>query len=375
MLPSRSLRLRPSLYSSFRFLPVRTPSQKRHFVQNLNEGFLDLALALPYPAHWPAYSATIILLTVVVRTALLPTVFWATRRQFRFERNVVPVLRELKPIVMHEQANAMRKEGLLENKELRAEIHAKRCHDIMQMKSKELVKLHKCRPLTTALMPVMAQAPLFIVLTMVFARLAADPTSPFDSESFLTLSTLNHPDPTFTMPVVVGLLTMANVESSHWVLNPAEKEALKEKEKKMKETVAKSGDRLSMVKFNLQSNLKDSLRVLSILRIGLASIAPGAVTLYWVTSAAFGLFQTWLVNSLAMKKRRGLLATSTQIPTPTPTPYGAASTQKQKPRATSSAQVSRAVPGSGSGSALANVKVKLKAPSPPPSDQKPPKGL
>lgn len=110
---------------------------------------------------------------------------------------------------------------------------------------------------------------------MVFARLAADPTSPFDSESFLTLSTLNHPDPTFTMPVVVGLLTMANIESSHWVLNPAEKEALKEKEKKMKETVAKSGDRLSMVKFNLQSNLKDSMRVLSILRIGLASIAPG----------------------------------------------------------------------------------------------------
>ncbi|KAJ3882916.1 60Kd inner membrane protein-domain-containing protein [Lentinula edodes] len=268
----------------------------------------------------------------------------------------------------------MRKEGLLENKELRAEIHAKRCHDIMQMKSKELVKLHKCRPLTTALIPVMAQAPLFIVMTMVFARLAADPTSPFDSESFLTLSTLNHPDPTFTMPVVVGLLTMANVESSHWVLNPAEKEALKEKEKKMKETVAKSGDRLSMVKFNLQSNLKDSMRVLSILRIGLASIAPGAVTLYWVTSAAFGLFQTWLVNSLAMKKRREFLATSTQIPTPTPTPHGAASTQKQKPRGTSSAQVSRAVPGSGSGSALANVKVKTKTPSPPRSGQKPLKG-
>lgn len=151
MLPSRSLRLRPSIYSSFRFTPVRTPSQKRHFVQNLNEGFLDLALALPYPAHWPAYSATIILLTVVIRTALLPTVFWvcanvvygrvctlqppfkqATRRQFRFERNVLPVLRELKPIVMHEQANAMRKEGLLENKELRAEIHAKRCHDIVR---------------------------------------------------------------------------------------------------------------------------------------------------------------------------------------------------------------------------------------------------
>ncbi|KAJ3799095.1 membrane insertase OXA1/ALB3/YidC, partial [Lentinula aff. detonsa] len=284
----------------------RTPSNKRHFIQNLNEGFLDLALALPYPAHWPAYSATIILVTVAVRTAVLPTVFWATRRQFRYEKNVIPILRELKPMVMHEQAVAMRKEGLLENKELRAEIHARRCHDIMQVQGEELEKRYRCKPLTTAFIPIVAQAPLFIAMTMVFARLAADPTSPFDSESFLTLSTLNHPDPTFTLPVMVGLLTMANVESSHWVLNSAEREMVKENEKKMKEAVEKSGDSWSMVKLKLKSNMKDSMRVLSIFRIGLAAIAPGAVTLYWVTSAAYGLFQTWLVNWLAVKKRREL---------------------------------------------------------------------
>ena len=63
-------------------------------------------------------------------------------------------------------------------------------------------------------------------MTIMFARLAADPTCPFDSESFLTLTTLNHPDPTFTLPVILGLVTMANVESSHWVLNPEEKAAL-----------------------------------------------------------------------------------------------------------------------------------------------------
>ncbi|KAJ3819144.1 60Kd inner membrane protein-domain-containing protein [Lentinula raphanica] len=347
MFSTRSLRLRPSLHSSLRLSPTRTPSNKRFFIQSINEGFLDLALALPYPAHWPAYSTTIILLTVVARTAVLPAVFWATRRQSRYERNVLPVLRELKPIVMHEQAIAMRKEGLLENKELRAEIHAKRCHEIMKTRSKELEKTYRCKPLITSLIPAMAQAPLFIAMTMVFARLAADPISPFDSESFLTLSSLDHPDPTFTLPVVVGLLTMANVESSHWVLNPTERDMVKENEKKMKEAVEKSGDKWSKLSFKLKSNMKDSMRVLSILRIGLAAVAPGAVTLYWVTSAAYGLFQTWLVNWLAVRKRRQWLATSP------PNPRVTVDSQKQTLGAI---PLAYAQPSSGSGTALSSLK-------------------
>ncbi|KIK68031.1 hypothetical protein GYMLUDRAFT_155039 [Collybiopsis luxurians FD-317 M1] len=207
----------------------------------------------------------------------------------------------------------MQKEGLLLDKENRAKIHAKRCRDIMKVKRKELAKIHHCSPVTTALIPIVPQVPLFVLMTMTFARLAADPTSPFDTESFLTLSTLNHPDPTFTLPVVLGLITMANVESSHWVLSPEEKAALKESEKNMAVNVEKSGDKWTKVKLNLRSRLKDSMRILSILRIGLASIAPGAVTLYWVTSAIFGLAQTWLVNRIEVKRRRKLIASTPPI--------------------------------------------------------------
>ncbi|KAE9389621.1 hypothetical protein BT96DRAFT_967944 [Gymnopus androsaceus JB14] len=190
---------------------------------------------------------------------------------------------------MHEQALAMQKEGLLQDKDTRGKIHAKRCHDIMKAKSKELVKTYKCSTVPTTLIPAIAQ-------------------------SFLTLSTLNHPDPTFTLPVIVGLVTMANVESSTWFMNATEKEALRANEAKRAEMVAKSQDRWSMVKLNLVKNVKDSMRILSVLRIGLASIAPGAVVLYWVTSATFGLVQTWLVNWLDMRWRRKLVA-STPPPT------------------------------------------------------------
>lgn len=145
----------------------------------------------------------------------------------------------------------------------------------MTAKGKELEKTHKCSTLPTTLIPALAQMPPFMIMTIMFARIAADPTSPFDSETFLTLITLNHPDPTFTLPVILGLVTMANVESSSWFMNATEKAALKENQEKRAEMVAKSQDRWSMVKLNLVNNLKDSMRVLSVLRIGLASIAPG----------------------------------------------------------------------------------------------------
>ncbi|KAF5390705.1 hypothetical protein D9757_002707 [Collybiopsis confluens] len=253
---------------------ARRPHHARHFTQYANQAFLDLAIALPYAPHWPAYSATIILVTVAARVVVLPAVFWSTRRQLRYERHVLPVLGQLKPVIMHEEAILMQKEGLLADKEKRAKIHAQRCRDILKAKRKELASIHSCSPVTTALIPIVPQVPLFVAMTMMFARLAADPTCPFDSESFLTLTTLNHPDPTFTLPVILGLVTMANVESSQWVLNPEEKAALKESEKQMAANVEKSGDKWTKAKLNLRSKLKDSMRILSILRIGLASIAP-----------------------------------------------------------------------------------------------------
>jgi hypothetical protein len=63
---------------SRRIARLRPPSNKRFFVQSLCDGFLDLAIALPFPPSVPAYSATIILVTVASRLALFPIALWVS---------------------------------------------------------------------------------------------------------------------------------------------------------------------------------------------------------------------------------------------------------------------------------------------------------
>lgn len=61
-----------------RCVHARQPSNKRFFVQSLCDGFLDLAIALPFPPSVPSYSATIILVTVASRVALFPLALWVS---------------------------------------------------------------------------------------------------------------------------------------------------------------------------------------------------------------------------------------------------------------------------------------------------------
>jgi hypothetical protein len=52
---------------------------KRRFTSAIQDGFLDLAIALPWPPSFPPYSSTIILLTVVSRLALsVPFSVWVS---------------------------------------------------------------------------------------------------------------------------------------------------------------------------------------------------------------------------------------------------------------------------------------------------------
>ncbi|EEB95129.1 hypothetical protein MPER_05950, partial [Moniliophthora perniciosa FA553] len=186
-------------------------------------------------------------------------------------------------------------------KEYPEKIHKERCTAIMTARRKELWKIHKCSPLITMAVPPLSQIPPFVIMTMIFARLSADPFSGFDSESVFTLTTLNHADPTMTMPVILGLLTMANVEVNNWVLTATEKGMQKEIQEKKEQIAQEQGVR----HIEPQKIVKSAMRVLSVGRIGLGAIAPGAVCLYWVTSAAFGLVQTWILNYLeAQRKRR-----------------------------------------------------------------------
>ncbi|TFK75819.1 hypothetical protein BDN72DRAFT_891695 [Pluteus cervinus] len=270
-------------------------------MQQLGNGFLDLAIALPLPPSLPPYSTTIILVTLLSRFALLPFTIWGKNRARRIEEVVMPKIEELKPLVTKQVFEAMQKERIKGDKAFLQETHAKRSMEILDKKREELFAEHKCRPLPSIIIPPLSQLPVFVVMTIALGRLSVDPT-PFDSESFLTLSTLAHPDPTMTLPILLGVLTMANVESSNWLMTAAERERMRKAEEANAKRAAESG----VTSIRPQSVVKNGLRVLSIGRIIVAAMTPGSITLYWLTSAAFGLLQTWTMDWLDIRRRRRL---------------------------------------------------------------------
>jgi inner membrane protein COX18 len=113
-------------------------------------------------------------------------------------------------------------------------------------------------------------------------RLSQDPT-PFDSESFLTLTSLAHPDPTMTFPVILGFLTMAHVESGNWVMTAAEREQQRASE-------AEEAKRVGRIRPG--KIIKSSLRSLSIVRIVVAALTPGVSRNYSVQCAT-GIYTLW----------------------------------------------------------------------------------
>jgi inner membrane protein COX18 len=105
--------------------------------------------------------------------------------------------------------------------------------------------------------------------SIVLNRLSQAPT-PFDSESFLMLSTLAHADPTATLPIALGLITLANVESSRWFMTDAQRER-QEKVQKWKEDRIARGETV----IEPQKIIKSALRLISVGRIVVATMVPG----------------------------------------------------------------------------------------------------
>lgn len=139
----------------------------------------------------------------------------------------------------------------------------------MTRKFNELIKERKCDPKWTIPVSALVQAPPYIAFSMILSRVAADPLTPFRSESFMTLTSLAHSDPTMTLPIVLGIISMANVDTRNWWLTAAERE----REKKYHEWKAAKAEQQG--KAYIQSPLKSALRGLSVVRIGLAMLVPG----------------------------------------------------------------------------------------------------
>ena len=121
----------------------------------------------------------------------------------------------------------------------------------------------------TILMPVLSQLPLFVGTSMVLSHASSAPTV-LDSEAFFTLTSLAHSDSTATLPILLGIITLANVESSHWFVSA---EALQREQQVAKWTAERraKGEQILEPRKISQS----ALRILSVGRILIAAMVPG----------------------------------------------------------------------------------------------------
>ena len=119
------------------------------------------------------------------------------------------------------------------------------------------------------LIPPITQLPLFVGFSMVLNR-ASHPPTVLDSESFLTLTSLSHSDPTLTIPIVVGLITLANVETARWFASAA----ATQRQAKVDEWVKQRREKGEMV-LEPGRIVQSSLRFLSVARIIIAALVPG----------------------------------------------------------------------------------------------------
>ncbi|KAF5333087.1 hypothetical protein D9611_002439 [Ephemerocybe angulata] len=315
MLSLHKLHPPSALASRLRHRGPRTqPTCRRGFLTGLGTEFLDLALALPIPPSWPAYSTGIILVTLATRFAVLPVSIWSKNKARIVEEVIAPTIAKERSAVEKQVFDQMRLvDKITGDREFLINYHKSKCKEILTARRDELVAQHGCQTWKMMALPPLAQLPPFFLITMVLRQLSESPTV-FDSEAFLTLSTLSHPDPTMVLPIVLGLVTMANVETSNLLMTATQKENMKKMEAQ-KEAMRAAG-KVRVIEPG--KYLKDALRGLSVVRILLASVMPGSVTLYWLTSATFGLFQTWVMDWADYRRRKALEAGAKMVPQSVP---------------------------------------------------------
>jgi len=242
---------------------------------------------------------------------------------------VLPALREAKPLVVKQVLHEMRVEQPRGTRDELRGMFNERVQKAMTARRSELFAQHRCQPWLTMLIPPLTQLPVFVGSSMFLGRLSQQPNCAFDSEAFLTLTSLAHPDPTVVLPIALGMITLANVESSRWFISAAVREREDAEQKRIAEQWAQGRPLLEPHKI-----VQSSLRLLSVGRILIGAVVPGSVVLYWVSSATFGLLQTWLFDYWD-RRRSNLpsLASTSRQPVSQP---GSAATRAKPTRALAS---------------------------------------
>ena len=105
---------------------------------------------------------------------------------------------------------------------------------------------------------------------MVLSHASTSAGTVLDGEAFLTLTSLAHADGTATLPIVLGLVTLANVESARWF---AGADAL-ERERRVAAWTAERRARGEQV-LEPRRIYQTALRVMAVGRILIAAMVPG----------------------------------------------------------------------------------------------------
>uniref|UniRef100_A0A1L8E0C0 Putative cytochrome oxidase bioproteinis protein oxa1 mitochondrial n=1 Tax=Nyssomyia neivai TaxID=330878 RepID=A0A1L8E0C0_9DIPT len=237
---------------------------------------------------------TIILSTCLLRTVVtVPLTIYQNKIMARIElisMEMPEIAKELK----QETAIAMKKFNWTEKQAKIMYAHS------LKKQWTKLVVRENCHPAKTMIV-LWGQIPLWIFQSMAIRNLVyilPDPSSvsaqiifaQLSLGGFLWIPNLTVPDASLILPVTLGLLNLAIIEI----------QALSR---------VKQGGRLHKYATNF-------FRIFSIFMIPIASIVPSCLSLYWVSSSAFGLIQNVTMMSPKFRRAVGIPSTPSELERP-----------------------------------------------------------
>ncbi|OWZ55704.1 hypothetical protein C349_01906 [Cryptococcus neoformans var. grubii Br795] len=203
----------PTAVESHLASPVDLPLEPLHepllqpastFLDPLIHPLSEALLSIPHPL---GYGTTLILLTLIVRTAFtLPVSLWQKKRAKKMQIVVAPEMKIINEHLAETVAKECRKKGVGYAEyliELRRQL---------RKAQKAVHKKHNIHPWVTTWAPLVAHIPIFVTLSLTIRRALDLPGSPMASESFLWLDSLGQADGYGILPLVGMAVAFGNAE-------------------------------------------------------------------------------------------------------------------------------------------------------------------
>ncbi|XP_072165698.1 cytochrome c oxidase assembly protein COX18, mitochondrial-like [Diadema setosum] len=238
--------------------------------------------------------ASIALTTFTLRLVLtLPLAVYSQNIRARVENLQPEVIALAKRAFVQRFAPRAKQEQWSEKRAQRAFV------GLVRRYSRELYVRDNCHPAKGSIL-FLVQLPMWILLSLslrnmtgAFAeRMYVDPASivpELASGGTLWFASLTVPDPTGILPVLVGILNLANIEMH-----------------------ALHKGRVTRV----QRYVNNTLRGISLIMIPVAAYVPAAMTLYWTVSASYGLGQNILLKIPSARRALGARPSKSDSSTP-----------------------------------------------------------